>query len=409
MSINYEYLDDIFINYIKDMDDRNLKLTRKLKIESIEKGIIYPKNIGESEGGVTDKNNNFIEISKLNAFLKEDSFGGSENSGKINKKYSDFKVVYIGNFWKQWGHFLIDSISRIWYFLENDSEKFKICYTGEKIDGIYKDFFNLFGLDESRFINIQEPHQFKEVIVPECSHMPGLYYSKEWLQIFDKVIDKAMKEYTQLGLKNHGKRIIFSRKNFIKKFKAPFEIGELKIVKLFQKNGYEVIYPEEYSLIEQISIIQNSDEIVSISGTLAHTLIFAKNGTKLIQLKKYVESNYRQIEINQARNLQVYNIDVHISPFIVTNGGPFVFDLNENIITFFKLNSYEISKIEIVKSWFLRKIYLIYYVFVYVVFVKIIQRKVQEPVISFMRDLDDDSKTKLKREMKKFYLKKFFH
>ena len=153
----------------------------------------------------------------------------------------------------------------------------------------YKEFLELFGLSADRFIHIDQAEKFKEVLVPECSHMPGIYYTEEWKKIFDKVITNALKKCDEEKVNKHSNKIVFSRKNFLKFGKAPFEVGESNVIKIFADNGYEVICPEEYSLIEQISIINNSDEIVSISGTLAHTLIFAKDGTKLIQIKKDIK------------------------------------------------------------------------------------------------------------------------
>ncbi|WP_279155165.1 glycosyltransferase family 61 protein [Thomasclavelia cocleata] len=406
---NYKYMDEIFLEEIRKMDSRNMKSTKKLIIESVNNGVIYPKS-KKACGGVMDENSNFILLSKVDTFLKHDSFGGKTNNGQIGNKYKDIKVIYFGNFWKQWGHFLIDSISRLWVFLENDDYKdYIICYTGHEIDGIYKEFLELFGVDTNKLLHIEQAEKFKEILVPECSHMPGLYYTEEWKRIFDRVIARALEKCEEMHIKKHSNKIIFSRRNFLKIGRAPFEVGESNIVKLFSKNGYEIICPEEYSLIEQISIINNSNEIVSISGTLAHTMVFAKDGTKLIQLKKYPEVNYRQIEINQYRNLDVYNLDVHISPFVVRNGGPFVYDINKNIITYFKDHNLKLENKEIIKGFICRKVYMFYYFFVYFLFVRIIQRKESEPTLAFMKELNEGRRKIIRKKMKKYYLKKFFY
>lgn len=405
---NYNYMDNIFLEEIKKMDSEDKKSKKSLTIQKINNGVVYPRS-DIAQGGVTYEDGKFVELSKVDAFLEHDCFGGSNNLGEISNQYKNKKVVYFGNFWKHWGHFLIDSISRIWVFLENNYDDYGICYTGHKIDGIYEEFLKLFGLDTNRLIHINQPEKFKEVLVPECSHMPGLYYTDEWVKIFDKVIISALKECKDRNIQKHSKKIIFSRKNFLKIGRAPFEVGEANIIKLFQNNNFEVICPEEYSLIEQISIINNSDEIVSISGTLAHTLVFAKANTKLIQLKKYPEVNYRQIEINQCRNLNVYNIDVHISPFLVRNGGPFIYDINKNIIKYFRDFNLHIEYKIIIKSFLCRKMYIFYYIFIYLMFVKIVQRNEKEITLAFMKNLDDTEKNIIKNKMRNCYLKRFFY
>lgn len=404
---NYKYMDKIFLDEIKEMDSIDLKLKKKLFIEKIDNGCIYPRG-KDSEGGVVDSNGNFVKSSKVDAYLKHDCFGGKQNKGIINNNYSKLKVIYFGNFWKHWGHFLIDSLSRLWIFLYDEYSDYKICYTGHEFDGIYKEFLELFGLSLDRFIHIDQAEKFKEILVPECSHMPGIYYTDEWKKIFDKVIANALKKCDEEKINKHSNKIVFSRKNFLKFGKAPFEVGESNVIKFFSKNGYEVICPEKYSLIEQISIINNSDEIVSISGTLAHTLIFAKDGTKLIQLKKYPEVNYRQIEINQCRNLDVYNLDVHISPFLVRNGGPFVYDINRNVINYAKDFNLKIGNISIIKNFLLRKIYILYYLFVYLCFVKIVQRRENPPTLAFMKNKGDLYRKEVIKKMKRYYFIKFF-
>ena len=141
---------------------------------------------------------------------------------------------------------------------------------------------------------------------------------------------------------------------------------------------------------------------------MAHTLIFAKDGSKLIQIKKYPEVNYRQIEINQCRNLDVYNLDAHISPFLVRNGGPFVYDVNKNIINYANDFNLKIRNISIIKSFFIRKVYILYYLFVYLSFVKIIQRKEKPPTLAFMKNKTNLYRREIIKKMRKYYFIKFF-
>lgn len=401
---NYDYMDNIFVEDIRKMDSKILFSNKELCVVEVEDGIVYPRT-SISQGGVCDRNNNYLKISKVDAYNPVDRIGGETNKENVSYECQE-NVIYLGEFKKQWGHFLIDCISRLWYILKDKDIDYKIVYTGDPIDGIYEDFLKLLNLDLNDFIHVMVATKFQKILIPECSHMPGLYYTQEWIDIFDFAINNAMIEYNKLFKGKHKNKIIYSRRNFIKKMRAPFEIGEEVIVDQFEKNGYEIVCPEEYSVIEQIGIIQNSKEIVSISGTLAHNLIFAKKGTRLIQLKKYPEVNYRQIEINQARQLEVINIDVSISPFFVRNGGPFVFDFNDNIIRFFNDYNLIIERKLKMRCFWLRKIYFFYYIFIYIFFTKILQFNREKPMLSFIKN---ESQFELyKKRMRRYYLKRFF-
>ena len=65
-------------------------------------------------GGVVDEDGNSVGISAVECCVKPcNSFESAE--------YRDKKVVYCGYLIHHWGHFLVEGVARLWYFLENDS------------------------------------------------------------------------------------------------------------------------------------------------------------------------------------------------------------------------------------------------------------------------------------------------
>ena len=64
-------------------------------------------------------------------------------------EFCDQKVVYCGALIRQWGHFLVESVSRLWYFLRDDvsvdkyifiSNQF-LFHSKDAITGNYHEFF----------------------------------------------------------------------------------------------------------------------------------------------------------------------------------------------------------------------------------------------------------------------------
>ena len=46
-------------------------------------------------------------------------------------------------------------------------------------------------------------------------------------------------------------------------------------------NGFVIVSPEQLSLPEQIATIRLASEVACLSGTLPHTMMFARDGAKL--------------------------------------------------------------------------------------------------------------------------------
>ena len=392
---NIKYIDDFMSKEYKEISQKDYFLDKELNVVEIEDGIILPVlktnkyNTSKGAGGVIDKEFNYIESSAQLAYNMKNRVYGKYNIDNEKIEYNNETVIYGNFFYKHWGHFIIDIVSRLWYLLENDSEnKVKVVFTtmindeSTKIDGNYREFFNLFGISDDRIILINKPTKFKKIIIPECSIYPGKYYTREYINIFEKVSNSVKRNC------NIPEKIYLSRSRF-KKAKEK-EIGEKEIEKFFNNNGYYSISPEQLSLTEQIQFFRDSKEIVCISGTLPHNIMFADKGKNIIIINKTYKLNKHQEIINQAKNANVTYLDLHISLFPVAYGkGPFIMTINKNLQRFAQDRTYDL-KIKITQRF--KNIYKkIWYL---VQYLKIYKFKIY-----------DDGKTNWK-ELFKFYILK---
>lgn len=135
-------------------------------------------------GGVIDESGHCVDISAVECCVHPSKTYTSE-------EYRDNKVVYCGYMIDHWGHFLVEGVTRLWYFLENDPTVDKYVFAldeGEvrEIKGNYKEFFTLLKIwDKLEFIN--KPITYREVIVPDMSFRRWGAYSPKYLRIFDEV------------------------------------------------------------------------------------------------------------------------------------------------------------------------------------------------------------------------------
>ncbi len=359
---NYKYMDELFLENYKKMEQLDLCTEDNLTVEEVIEGTILPyRVVGNSKkAGVVNQNGEYVALSAFEALSEVDSWGGSYQIESA--EYLDETVLYFGRFWKHWGHFLMDMVSRLWWIIENDMN-IKIAYDAqEDIQGVYWEFLRLLGVSKNQMVRVENPTRFAKVIVPECAHKPGISCNVRYKKIFDIVAQKALQEFEDYD-KYRDKSIYFTRMQM--KRRIPFEVGERDFERLFSRQGFVVVAPEKYSLVEQIAMIKGAKRVACLSGTLPHNMIFAQDGAELIVVRKTNKPNYRQVSVNQLRKLKVTNIDAHISLKAVGPGGPFVLDINKNVEAYFK-DCYGKCDYSKVLQWFKRKIRLMWYVPIYI-------------------------------------------
>lgn len=357
--LKLDYIDSFMKEEYEKVSNNNYFSDKKLEVISVDNGIILPivqtnkYNTSKGAGGVIDEKLNYIEMSAELAYNMKNRVYGTYEIDLDEIDFVDETVIYLNYFYKHWGHYIIDIVSRLWFLLnEHKNEKYKVAFITKmneniEIDGNYKEFLNLFGIDDKDIMIINRPTRFKKIIVPECSIYPGKYYTKEYVEIFERVrknVDKA---------NNIPKKIYLSRSKF--KIAKEKEVGEEEIEEFFNLNGYISISPELLTLSEQIQYINGSEEIVCVSGTLPHNIMFAPKGKKVTIINKTYKINKHQEIINQAKEANITYIDSHISLLPIAYGkGPFILTINNNLKKFAKDRGYTVNKVSLM---FFKKIY----------------------------------------------------
>ena len=315
-----------------EIKNNSFKLSKNLKVEIIDNGIILPTIAIDNpasrykKGGVI--NDKFEYIQNSGWYRKNISvLGDGYIPEKDNIKKSDEIVMYAGICINHYGHFMLESTTRLWWYLENREKYpdikivFISLYSNDKQFTNYQiEFFKLLGI-ENNVVIIDTPTQFKQVIVPEYSSILEYTYSKEFLLPFDYINEKIQPA-------NYDK-VYFSKRQMTWNKNT---IGEDKIEKIFKKLGFKIFYPEKLSLKEQVSLIKGAKYLAGLSGSACHNAIYAKHNLKTIILNRYNSPNSAQLLIDKARHLDAAYVDVGINILPVTCGdGPFIVDVTENL------------------------------------------------------------------------------
>lgn len=306
--------------------------TKKLAVETVQNGIILPIINDEellSRGGVVSKKG---EFQKLSGWYRDDNLTYPMAKGYDfdDVNFINEDVIYCGVYIHQWGHFLLESTTRLWYYLSLIPEyrqKYKLaflCHYKQKPHGNMLEFFNLLGITEDTIIPIEKPTQFRSVIIPEQSSRLGRVYTKEFLIPFNKIIENIEPAFSQ--------KVYLSRAKFKENANT---IGEEKIEKIFSQNNFEIIYPETLTLKEQISIMQGAKQIAMLNGSASHNTLFCKPQTEVIIINRFSISNDAQYVCDFAKKLKTIYIDSYQTFLPALHGrGPFLMSVTKNLQQF---------------------------------------------------------------------------
>lgn len=329
--INYSFLRPLKATALKEWYEAPFEKKEELRVETYKNATILPlkrfkgDNLLFGRGGVVSENGDYINLSAIKDRVQFSYI--FSNSSFVNEN-----VVYCGYLVDQWGHFLIEAVARLWYFLKKDpSIDHYVFFVNEnekrEISGNYQEFFKLLGIwDKISIIN--QPTRYKEVVIPELGYNRIKSYSGQFKEIFSKVSHAAITEHSASNSSTKHLKIFFSRSQLknIKKREFGLEI----IDNYFQKNGFTILYPEKVPLSELIVYIKKAEEIAMFSGSVHHNILFADDNKKIILIERNVINNEIQVDINRMKNLSVDYIDANTPIYTVNlSYGPFIMAYNK--------------------------------------------------------------------------------
>jgi len=317
-------------NYIKDCS-RDYYLNEIPEISVVENGIILPAKTNDDVifkiyGGVYDAEGNFIaglspyrynDDNSGDFSLHQTDYGAAQlwklldsHSGNytVSNEITHIKetVVFGGILWWHYGHALVESLSRMWYFLEHNNCGYRYAFISFE-DPQILDFHIILGLREEDIIIIKEPIRFDSVIVPEQSHY-----------LLGGFNDKAIKIYNTI--RDSVKPACYD-KVYLTRMQMGDILNEEYFVNHYRSLGYEIISMEQLPIKEQVAIMAGAKEIVCISGTLHHQILLCRNGVNVTVLNKCKISLLSHYWINQARLAKCTFIDASANLLPNVHGG----------------------------------------------------------------------------------------
>ena len=282
-----------------------------------DQAIILPTSddMWPMKGGLRDKYGNWVEDAV--AWYNEDTT-------PINTDcvvYRNENVIYLGSLTSIYGHTFTDDISKVWYILLHKEKlnKIRVVYSAYWNDNVIPNhllaFFDLLGFDFREFENVKQITRFKSVVIPE----------KAFIRQRDNYgcckIHTVMNDVYDLIINNSVNRnqldMVFPRKIYLTRTKLNAngrrDFGEERLEQVFMEEGFSIVSPENYSIDEQISLMQHCEVLASTEGSISHNSIFLNKSARQIVLKKGDWLNRYQVGLSLLRGNKTVFVTAHHS------------------------------------------------------------------------------------------------
>lgn len=302
----------------------NSRIERDLEVKTVDKGLILPLKTIDTDsrdgifaGGVCDENGSFVAGLKRK-FDKQTNMtvleGYEVNDSEI--EYVDEDVIFGGVIFpgnRRFGHMMIETLSRLWYLVddqaeasdgnENTRKNGRIAFVILPESDEYNDtFFRLLGIDPGRIMIIKKPTRFRSVVIPEQSFILFSDYHDKCNLIYDKMLSSVQEKSIE--------KLYLTRRSFTRYDGANDGLNEEYLEEFFKRRGFTVISPEQHPIEDQIAYMKGAREVVCSEGTLSHLGLFCMPGTKLTILRRSINSYLvPQYMIDEMRRLDVSYVD----------------------------------------------------------------------------------------------------
>lgn len=196
--------------------------------------------------------------------------------------HDDQKVIFGGYISHHYGHFLLESLARLWGY--RDSLLPVIWAAGRQFTDWELDLLDLLGIARNRLIVLRQPTRFSRVHVAT----PGFVIRRNFHH-------RQRDALAVVSARPGKEKVYLSRNSF--KSRLFTAAGESAVQDILARNGWRIVHPETLSIRDQVDILANAGTVAGVEGSAFHTVMLCANPqARLIVLRREnTNANYDTI------------------------------------------------------------------------------------------------------------------
>lgn len=302
-------------------------------------------NQGRDGFGVYDENGYLVQSSRQ-IRGRNNQIVHSHMDIPADVPYIDADVMFLGNVYPQFGHFLLEHMNRAWGLLRRECRGRRVVLINNKhyenIPEYMCRFVELMGIKRSDIIILEQTTRFRSVAVPHQGFEIDQWANDEFASAFEHIASRVADapKYDKIYMSRDA---LSERRTY----------GERAVQRIFEKNGFKIIRPETLSLDTQIGLMKNCRVLAGCAGTALHMALFMPRGGTVIQIKRNKinkDSGPTQNLINRVKDLHGIFISASIERDKTGHGdfAPQIIGITKYVREFFDKNGFLYSDADLI-------------------------------------------------------------
>ena len=207
--------------------------------------------------------------------------------------FRDEEVILGGYIAHHYGHFLLESLARIWACKPS---KLRILWAaGRQFRDWELEILATLGIDPDRHLILRHPTRFARILVPT----PGFIIRRNFHMLQR---DALAARDCSIG----SEKVYLSRSRFVSKIANIAD--ETVVEEILRRAGWRIVHPELLTFREQLDIFASSATIAGIDGSALHTAILCRNPKARLLILRRQDRNANYDTIAKATGLDQRNL-----------------------------------------------------------------------------------------------------
>lgn len=238
------------------------------EIKVVKNAVIVPPRVSSmiQPAGVLDGEGNYVPHGAL--WRKHRPITTiPEMPEEINRERKG-RWLWGGVLWVHFGHFLVESSSRLWALDQMKDELDGVIFVpkrpnkGTRLYGYHKDFIHLMapGID----IRIAaQPNRIEELVVPGQGF--GIGRITRGTEAFRSAFRSSFGKH----VKPEGSKKLYISRSALGLRKGGL-LGEEKLEEYLRAEGYDIFHPEQHAMSEQVARYKAAEQVIGADGSALH-------------------------------------------------------------------------------------------------------------------------------------------
>jgi capsular polysaccharide biosynthesis protein len=203
----------------------------------------------------------------------------------------DPEYVYAGRLIHHYGHFLFESLSRLWPWIDGGLRGRKLLVHPVGAPTFFANLpyasaiLGALGLQQSDFVVVDAPMRIRRLIVPHPAVSVDAYAHVDFRRLCRRIggrLHPAPRLRSILRRRRTGPPVYLSKRWLVSGVQK-LE-NEVELEPVLQRAGVQVVYPELMPFAEQVALWAERPTILGTVGSALHTSIFAPPPSQIVGL-----------------------------------------------------------------------------------------------------------------------------